>query len=186
MRSSHVCGWTLATSLVAFGIGIAAIPVASADPTDTDQTGSPAPGPGTSAPSRFTATTTDEDPAAATACKQFSAAMNYAAANYEDFAYATAGSGNVVNYGDPSVQDSGVVGRTALRQAAAAAMSASTTPGLAPEIAAPMQSWSLNAAKLLVIMGVRGGGDMLNSAANDLNTDAHNTQLACAAAGTRA
>jgi hypothetical protein len=186
MRSSSVCGWTLATSLIAFGIGLTAVPVASADPADTDQTQSPAPGPGTSAPTSFTATTTDEEPASATACKQFSAAMNYAAMNYEDFAYATAGSGNIVNYGDPNVQDSGVVGRTALRQAAAVAMSASSTPGLPPEIAAPMQSWSLNAAKLLVIMGVRGGGDMLNSAANDLNTDAHNTQLACAAAGTRA
>jgi hypothetical protein len=44
----------------------------------------------------------------------------------------------------------------------------------------------LSAAKLLLTMGVGGGGDALNVAATDLNTDAHNVQLACAAAGTRA
>jgi hypothetical protein len=44
----------------------------------------------------------------------------------------------------------------------------------------------MNAVKLLLIMGVRGGGDALNSAATDLNTDSHNVQIACAAAGTRA
>ena len=189
MRSSHVCGLTLASSLIAFGIGLAAVPTASADPTDTDQADQPtgpAPGPAAPAPTRFTATTADENPAAADACKQFSVAMNYAATNYEDFAYATAGSGNVVNYGDPSVSDSNVVGRTALRQAAGMALSASGTPGLQPEIAAPMQSWSMTAAKLVLIMGVRGGGDALNSAATDLNTDSHNVQMACAAAGTRA
>jgi hypothetical protein len=112
--------------------------------------------------------------------------MNYAATNYEDFAYATAGSGNAVNYGDPEVQSSGVVGRTALRQAVAAALGASSTPGLPPDVAAPMSSWSMDATKLLLIMGVRGGGDALNSTANDLNTDAHNAQLACAANGSRA
>lgn len=186
MRSSRARGQTLAASLIALGIGLAVVPVASADPAETDQTESPDPGPGASAPTRFTAVTGDESPAAAEACKQFSAAMNSAAANYEDFAYATAGSGDVVNYADPTVQDSNVVGRTALREAAALALSASGTPGLQPEIAAPMQSWSMNAAKLLLIMGLRGGGDALNSAANDLNTDAHNVQLACAAAGTRA
>ena len=133
MRSSHVCGRTLATSLIAFGIGLAVVPTASADPTDTDQTPAPNPVPGAPAPTRFTATTTDETPAAADACKQFSAAMNYAATNYEDFAYATAGQGDVVNYGDPTVSDSNVVGRTALRQAASVALSASATPGLQPD-----------------------------------------------------
>jgi hypothetical protein len=112
--------------------------------------------------------------------------MNYAATNYEDFAYATAGQGNFVNYGDPSVSNSNVVGRTALRDAASVAFSAAATPGLQPEIAGPMQSWSLNAAKLLLTMGVNGGGDALNSAATDLNTDSHSVQMACAAAGSRA
>jgi hypothetical protein len=185
MRSSHVCGRALATSLIALGIGLIAVPTASADPTDGDQTPAPDPIPGAPAPTRFTATTTDETPAAADACKQFSAAMNYAATNYEDFAYATAGQGNYVNYGDPDVKDSNVVGRTALRQAAAVALRASSTPGLQPEIAGPMQQWSMNAAKLLLVMGIQGGGDALNSAANDLNTNSHNVQMACAAAGTR-
>ena len=192
MRSSRVCGWTLAASLIACGIGLTVLPAASADPGDTggtggtDQSGSPDPGPGTSAPTRFTAITTEETPAVADVCKQFSAAINYAAQNYEDFAYATAGSGNTVNYGDPEVQTSGVVGRTALRQAVATALSASATPDLPPDVAAPMRSWSLSAAKLLLVMGVQGGGDTLNSTANDLNTEAHEAQLACAANGSRA
>ena len=186
MRSSRVCGWTLAASLIVFGIGLTVPPAASADPTDTDQTDSPAPGPGASAPTSFTAITTEETVPVATACKEFSAAMNYAASNYEDFAYATAGSGNFVNYGDPNVQDSGVVGRTGLREAIAAALSASGTPDLPPDVAAPMRSWSMNATRLLAIMAVHGGGDALNSAATDVNTDAHNVQLACAANGTRA
>jgi len=187
MRSSHAWGLALASSLTVVGIGLAAVPIASADTPDTDQTDSATPQmPGAAPPQRFTAVTTDESPAAATACKQFSTAMNYAATNYEDFAYATAGTGDLVNYNDPNVSDSNVVGRTALREAAAVALSASTTPGLAPEVSGPMQSWSLNAAKLLVIMGVRGGGDALNSAATELNTQSHDVQLACAAAGTRA
>ncbi len=35
--------------------------------------------------------------------RQFSVALNYAASNYEDFAYNTAGGGNTVNYADGSV-----------------------------------------------------------------------------------
>jgi hypothetical protein len=187
MRSSHACGLTLAGSLLAFSIGLTVVPTASADPTDTEQTDSPSPAiPAAAPPQRFTAVTTEENPAAATACKQFSAAMNYAATNYEDFAYASAGTGDVVNYGDPTVSSSNVAGRTALRQAAAAAFEASTTPGLAPELSSAMQSWSLNAAKLVLVMGVQSGGDTLNSAATDLNNESHKVQMACAAAGTRA
>ena len=45
------------------------------------------------------------------------AALNVAALNYEDFAYATAGNGNYVNYQDPTVgRWSNIVGRTALRE----------------------------------------------------------------------
>ena len=51
--------------------------------------------------------------AMATACKQFSAALGYAASNYEDFAYNSAGGGNNVDYADPIVQSSNVAGRTA-------------------------------------------------------------------------
>ena len=43
MRSSHVGGWTLTTSLIAFGIGLAVASPASADPSDG--TGSDAPAP---------------------------------------------------------------------------------------------------------------------------------------------
>ncbi|WP_234785292.1 hypothetical protein [Mycolicibacterium mucogenicum] len=79
-----------------------------------------------------------------------------------------------------------MTGRTALRKAAAAAMTASTTPGLQPEIAAPMRAWSVDATKLLLIMGLRGGGDTLDNAATELNNDAYDAQTACAAAGTHA
>lgn len=121
----------------------------------------------------------DPDPVSQ-ACKQFSAALSVAAANYEDFAYATAGNGNLVNYDDPTVSRTNVVGRTALREAAAVALNASRTPGLPPEVSDPMQSWSLHATKLVLIMGLRGGGDSLNNAATQLNTDANNGQMACA------
>jgi hypothetical protein len=87
---------------------------------------------------------------------------------------------------DPQVSNSNVVGRTALREAAGMALSASGTPGLPPEIATPMRKWSLNAARLVLTMGLRGGGDALNTAAADLNNDAREVQLACASAGTPA
>jgi hypothetical protein len=32
-------------------------------------------------------------------------------------------------------------------------------------------------------MGLRGGGDSVNATATNLNTDAHDVQMACAAAG---
>jgi len=118
------------------------------------------------------------------ACKQFSVALNFAAANYEDFAYNTAGTGNVVNYQDPNVASSNVVGRTALRQAAANAMDAANTPGLEREISSPMHAWSARATKLVLLMGLRRGGDSLNTTADNMNTDAYNVQMACAAAGT--
>ena len=120
------------------------------------------------------------------ACKQFGAALNLAALNYEDFAYATAGNGNTVDYQDPTVWRSNVVGRTALREAAAAALSASRAPGLPPEVSDPMQSWSVHATKLVLIMGLHGGGESLNTTANQLNVDAHDAQLACALSGGRA
>ena len=171
MRSSQVCGRALRASIIGVGLSLALVTPAAADPADA-QAGAPA-GP-------------DDGAGVVEACKNFGAAINYAATNYEDFAYATAGNGNVVNYQDPSVQSSNAIGRTALREAASVAMSASTTAGVPPDVSAPMRAWSLHATKLLVIMGVRGGGDSLNSTANDMNTDAHNAQLACAANGARA
>lgn len=205
MRSFYVCGRTAATALTAFGIGLAVVPIASADPNAADQQQPPAPGaeplqetvvaPGPGMPPGPADAPRGVDPQAnmqstgdptKDACDLFNKAVGYASINYEDFADFSAGSGNSVNYLDPSVGNANVAGRTALRQSAAAALSASTIPGVPPEVSAPMQSWSLNAAKMVLVMGVRGGGDSLNSTATQLNTDAKNAQMACAAAATRA
>ncbi|MCI4675099.1 hypothetical protein [Candidatus Mycolicibacterium alkanivorans] len=190
MRTSLLCGRALTASLLVSASALFTIPVASADPDAQTNAPGPAPDPASvNAP----APPLDAPPpdvstfsAVSDACKQFGAALNFAATNYEDFAYNTAGNGNSVNYQDPNVANSNVIGRTALREAAAAAMSAASTPGLPDDVAAPMRSWSLHAAKLLVIMGIRGGGDSLNSTANDMNTDANNAQMACALNGAHA
>jgi len=167
--------------------GLGGAPIARADPADPADPGAsevpapgfgPAPGP---APGPAAVAAEGGNPVSG-ACKQFSVAVAIAATNYEDFAYATAGSGNYVNYDDPVVQRTNVVGRAALKEAAAVALSAAQTPGLPPEVSGPMQTWSLHATKLVLIMGLRGGGDSLNSAATELNVDAGNAQLACARA----
>lgn len=117
------------------------------------------------------------------ACGQFGAALNLAATSYDDFAYATAGNGDTVDYADRNVWRTNVVSRTALREAAQSALSASRTPGLPPEVSDAMRAWSLRAAKLLVVMGLRGGGESLNLAATELNADALDAQMACARNG---
>lgn len=114
------------------------------------------------------------------ACNRFAAALNHAAVEYEEFAYATAGGGNYVNYSDPNVERHSLIGRAALRESAAETLDASRTAGLLPDIADPMRDWSLHATKLILIMSVRGGGDSLNNAANQLNSDAERAQMACA------
>jgi hypothetical protein len=186
MRSSHLCGLTLATSLIALGSALAVLPAASADPTDASQTDAPAPGPGAGLATSSLPVADDAGVPAATACKQFGSAMAYAATNYEDFAYATAGNGSYVNYGDPSVTNTNTIGRSALEKAAEVALSASATPGLQPELAGPIQAYSMGVAKLAVIMLAQGNGDALNQAATEVNQDAHNAQMACAQAGTPA
>lgn len=176
----RVLGTALLTSavsaLVAAGPAWADPADPVADPAAPTPDAAPATGP---APGPVTVASDSGGPVS-DACKQFTVAINLAAANYEDFAYATAGNGNVVNYDDPEVVRTNGNGRTALRQAAALAMDASRTPGLPPEVSDPMQSWSLHATKLVLIMGLRGGGDSLNNAANQLNTDSNNANLACA------
>jgi hypothetical protein len=189
MTFSPVHGRGIAAALAALGVALAVAPAASADPaadSPPDPSALAVPAPAPEAAVADIAPPTDDGGSASVACKQFSVALNYAAANYEDFAYNSAGGGNVVNYADPTVQNSNVVGRTALREAAATALNASMTPGLQPDISSPMQSWSLRATKLVLIMGLRGGGDSLNATATNLNTDAHDVQMACAAAGTPA
>ena len=185
MRSSHVGGRMLTTSVIALGIGLSLAAMASAEP-DIAPEPAPAPAPGMPpvdpgmVPAEAMAGDVG-DPAAA-ACSQFAAALDHASTNYSDFADSLA---------DPSLgpewnQSTNETGRTALRQAAAAAMTASTTPGLQADIAIPMQSWSVNATKLMILVGVRAPIDPVNGKATDLNKDAENVQMACAAAGTKA
>jgi hypothetical protein len=203
---------TVAAALMAFGVGLAVLPTAAADPTGADQPQPPGPLPGavpgaaqpdapgavpeaaavpgasvgpTGAPQGVdpqTAQMQSSGDPTKDACDLFNKAVNYAAINYEDFADYSAGSGNYVNYQDQTVDNANTAGRTALKQAAAAALSASGIPGAAPEATGPMRSWSLSAAKLVLVMGVRGGGDTLNSTANDLNSQAKQAQIACATA----
>ncbi len=117
--------------------------------------------------------------AAETACAQFAGGLDLAASSYSDFADVT--SGNQWRYGDPEVASANVTGRTALREAAAAAaLHASAIPGLQPEISGPMRRWSLRATKLILIMGLRGNNEMTDEAASELNDDAYKTQTACA------
>lgn len=112
------------------------------------------------------------------ACAQFSDALSIAATTYNGFADVT--SGDKWNYSDPAVSNANVVGRTALREAASISLSASSTPGLQPEIASQMRGWSAQAAKLLLIMGLRGSKNATDNAAEKLNQDTYNTQMACA------
>ncbi|HEX9833450.1 MAG TPA: hypothetical protein VGA66_10280 [Mycobacterium sp.] len=125
-------------------------------------------------------------PEAVAACSDFARALDLAAANYSEFANALALGDIDPNYTDPIVRTSNLTGRTALRLAAVKALEASRTPGLQPEIAAPMRSWSLRSTKLFILMGVRADVFRINDAATGLNEDAYNAQMACARAGTRA
>lgn len=181
----------LAASVVAFTFACApssaepAAPSAEPVPAETGPAPGPVPEPALGpAPGPLSVPGQAGNPVA-DACSQFDAALNVAAVNYEEFAYATAGNGNFVDYQDPNVEQSNVIGRTALRTAAATALAAAGTPGLPPDVAGPMRSWSLRATKLIVIMGLRGGGDSLNATANQLNVDADQALLACAANGGR-
>ena len=81
------------------------------------------------------------------ACSQFGAAINYAASNYEDFAYNGAGSGNPGELQGPDPLHDSNVGphRPARGRCAARDERRGTTPG-PPEVS-PMRSWSLHATK---------------------------------------
>ncbi len=122
---------------------------------------------------------------AATACPQFAAALDGAATYYGDFADIIDGSARP-DYSDPSVSTTAQSGRTALREAASLAMTSARTPGLAPEVADPMRSWSFGATKLLLKMAVRTSGESMNQTATQMNDDATNAQMACVSAGSRA
>jgi len=175
LRSSHVRLRALAASLFAFGIGLIAVPTASADDVGTD---------GTAGPVVVTAVDPSDNvtDAAAQACGQFAQVLDGSSTYYGDFADSFEGS----SYDDPAVDSSNAVGRTALRESAATAMTAAQTPGLDPAIAEPIRIWSLGATKLLVKMGLRIPGDSLNGTATEMNNQAELVQQACAAAGTHA
>jgi hypothetical protein len=184
MTTSHTAGRALGALLLAGGIAVTLAPAAVADPDATSPADTDAAQtvelPGTNS----VAVPGDASQDVKDACKAYSVALNYAASNYEDFAYNTAGGGNTVNYDDGSVMSANATGRTALREAASMGMSAASTPGLPPDIADPMRSWSLRAAKLVLVMGLHGGGETLNNTATDMNSDARDVQMACARAGT--
>jgi hypothetical protein len=175
-----VVGRTIVAASVMAGVGLAIVPSAAADPDDTVQN------PGLPGPVTVAGPTADNaDPAAVTACSQFADALDASSTYYGDFADALETYAQP-DYQDPATVSSNTVGRTALRQSAGEAMDAANTPGLGPDIADPMRSWSFGATKLLIKMGLRGGGESLNSTANDMNSDATKAQEACAAAGTHA
>lgn len=176
MKSSHLGERALAVSFFALGIGLTVVPTASADDVTVDGSAS--------GPVQVAAgpTSDNADPAAVQACGQFAQVLDGSATYYGDFADSFEGS----SYDDPAVSSSNSVGRTALRESAALAMTSAQTPGLDPAIANPMRIWSLGATKLLVKMGLRIPGDSLNSTANEMNDQATLVQQACAAAGTHA
>jgi hypothetical protein len=180
VRPTTVIGRTTIAVSVAIGIGLAVAPSAAADPGDAlDDPG--VPGPITSAGGQ----SDNADPAAVQACGNFAQALDTSSSYYGDFADALE-TYSQPDYQDPATSSSNSVGRTALRQSASLALDSANTPGLGPDIADPMRSWSFGATKLLIKMGLHGSGDGLNNTANEMNDDATKVQTACAAAGTHA
>lgn len=177
MRPSRVAYRAAATYLIALGMALTTVPHAAADDGDVDPSTPGSPVQVAAAPESANA-----DPVAVQACSQFASVLDGSSSYYGEFADSLEGS----NYADPAVDSSNAVGRTALRESATVAMSAANTPGLNPDIAEPMRTWSLGATALLLKMGVRLPGDSLNSTATNMNTQAEKVQQACAAAGTHA
>lgn len=175
MKSSHACERALLASFVALGVGLTFVPTASADDVGAD---------GSSGPIVVTAVDPSDSAAspAVTACGTFAQVLEGSSNYYGEFADSFEGS----DYSDPAVDSSNAVGRTALRQSAAIAMTAAQEPGLDPSIGDPMRIWSLGATKLLVMMGLRVPGDTLNGTVTEMNNQATKVQVACAAAGTHA
>lgn len=170
----------VATSLVACGIGLAVASNVSADPAESDADSAEPPSVWTVVPGLV-----DPTPEARAACAQFGRARDLAAINYLGFANTLAIGEVNPNYSDPILSDNNIIGRTALREAAAEALSASRVPGLQPEIAGPMRSWSLDAVKLLLLMGMRANVDRINNVATQLNSHNDEAQMACTHAGAR-
>jgi hypothetical protein len=175
VKSSHTWVRLVAASAAVFGAGVMYLPAAAAD----DEAGPIGPIDAGSGVQSSGVTSSNADPAAVAACSQFASALDGASSGYESFAES-------LDAHDQYVHQSNVAGRTSLRQSAAVAMDAANTPGLAPDIAGPMRSWSYGAAKLLVKMGIGMTGDSLDTTATEVNTNAEAVQRGCAAAGTHA
>ncbi|WP_236950285.1 hypothetical protein [Mycobacterium sp. MS1601] len=120
---------------------------------------------------------------AVAACTRFATALDIASLSYQGFANGLALGDE---HGDPTLNADNESGRTGLRHAVSTALAASRTPGVAPEISAPMRAWSFDATKLVLLMGLRVDVDRYNSAATELNAHTEAAQSACAAAGTHA
>jgi hypothetical protein len=177
MKPSLQCKRASAAALIAMGIGSGFVPAASADEDAVVDTPMPDPVQVAAAP-----TSDNADPAAVSACSQFAEVLDGSSTYYGDFADSFEGS----DYSDAAVSSSNVLGRTALRESAALAMSAANTPGLRPGISQPMRVWSLGATKLLVRMGLHMSGESMNSTVTEMNDQATRAQEACASAGTHA
>ena len=197
MKKSHGTQRVVAATIVVAGAGLGLAPLASAEPPPPPPPGpaavppppaavepAPAPAPGVvPPPPGEPVPAPGPTPESIQACSGFASALNYSSINYSDFANELA-LGN--NHGNPEVDYTNMVGRTALRESAAVVLNNANTPGVAPEIADPMRAWSFAATKLLVQMGVRMPVDTINATATEMNEHANKVQFACAAIGTTA
>ncbi|BBX86093.1 hypothetical protein [Mycolicibacterium aubagnense] len=173
MKSSHAWMRFAAAGAIVLGAGVFGQPSAEADPD------APAPVDASASVQSTGVTSAGADPAAVAACSQFASALDNAADGYGAFA-------DDLENNDPYIGQSNAAGRSSLQTSAKVAMDAANTPGLSPEIADPMRSWSVGAAKLFVKMGIGMTGSTLDSTATEVNTNAEAVQRGCAAAGTHA
>jgi hypothetical protein len=171
--------------MVVGGTAMVWVPQALADPSDDagsastiDQSGSTMTAPDAGI-NTATVTSPDANPAAVAACSKFAEALDSASDGYGNYA-------DSLDDNDATADATNIVGRTSLRQSAAAAMDAANTPGLSPDIADPMRAWSMGAAKLILKMGLHMTGGTLDDTATQVNNNAEAVQRGCAAAGTHA
>ena len=176
----------LAASTVACVVALTWVPVGAAQPAPP----TPAPDDVAALPAApvdaMPPEPVDAAPEAVAACRQFARALDTAALSYGEFANVLAIGENNPDYLDPIVAQNNAYGRAGLREAASLAVEASRVPGLQPDVAAPMRTWSMGAVKLLLLMGLRVDVDRFNNAATELNSHTEAAQMACARAGTKA
>lgn len=166
--------------------GVFALAFAPGAVADPDAGGSEDPQVQTQAPVQLSAGEdgSQVDATPESACGRFAQAVDGALWRYMDFAQVTGTPG--WSYQDPIVANTNVDARTALRQSMAEVLEASRTAGLAPDVASAMRDWSVHATKLLMVMGLRRGGDTILNTATQLDADTNAVQMACMNAGTPA